>query len=75
MKTVCPAAICPGKNRFRGRHGRRERGLLHLGKVVFGISVKLEYADLNERKFLVLPDLCDVERVFIVIFCLLSVII
>ena len=52
-----------------GHHmGGGEGGLLHLGKVVFGVAVEHQLAHFNQREFLMTPDLGDIEGVFIVLF-------
>ncbi len=43
--------------------GRREGGVLDLGKIVFRVAVELQHADLDRRVVGMRPDLGQVERV------------
>ena len=57
-------SILSGAVADSGDHvGRRERGLLDFGKVILRVAVQFHYADFDQRKLGVRPDLGQVERV------------
>ncbi len=53
-----------GREADAGHHvGRVESGLLHVREVVLGIAVELHHAHLDQREFLLVPDLGQVEGI------------
>src|SRR6266481_2923169 len=60
-----------GRKTDAGNHvGRRERCLLDLSKVVFGISIQFQFTDLDQGILRMRPDLGQVEGVEAISLCL-----